>query len=94
MKEKVGPIAVVLAIIGVAVFAFLVYRISFAPRQSNVSADNIPDYVKKMRAGGQAGPAYGPAGGGSGSTTGGVPAYVQQMRQGGQPNMGYGHPGQ
>jgi hypothetical protein len=108
MKQKVGPIAIVVGILFVALVAYASYRFAFQAQSPHASPDNAPGYVKARRDGNTANTAPGASGtaaGGDAGASSNAPAYGQgagyqrgggpggMERPGGGPPSGYGQYG-
>ena len=94
MKQKAGPAAIIIAIVALVIFCYFMFRVSFAPRQPDVSPENAPAYAKAAMKGQrpqppgsspQKTPPYG------GPSQPAAPAYGRSAQQGTPPYGGPPH---
>ena len=78
MKQKVGPAAIVVAVVVALVAMFGIYKVAFAPQSPEPNAANAPAYVKQR---------------GATPNGAGPPEYAKTYQEGGQ-HSGNQRPGQ
>jgi hypothetical protein len=90
MKQKIGPAAIAVAVVVLAGFMYLMYKVAFQSQSPEASPANAPAYVKA--AGGTPGMAAPAANGQAASppSPAGPPDYANTYREGGRHNSGGG----
>ena len=94
-KPQVGLAAIAAAVAVLLVILYLLYHFTLAPKSTNISKENAPEYAKKAGmtdnptgGGGGARPSYGQGAGYAGRPGGGGPPSYGTRPGGGAPNYG------